>query len=78
MKVKIYYYALTSSEIEVDDKFSAILNKPEWGNVEENRAHEDLVDEFTKVVSKQIDEVYDRDDIYGAYDMDGNLLVDCY
>lgn len=76
MKVKVYYPATVCAEVEVDDKFAALPNQPEFGNAKQYREHQDLIDEFVKAVGEQIDEIRELDDLHCAYDSNDNLLIE--
>lgn len=72
MKIEIVYKALKTTEIEVDDKYKAMLN--------DDKAWEELIDSLSETVLKKIREIednhyFDEDDILGVSDVETDETI---
>lgn len=72
MKIEIVYKALKTTEIEVDDKYKAMLNN--------EKAWDELIEPLSETVSKKIREIednhyFDEDDILGVSDVETDETI---
>ena len=68
MKIKVAYIGRVETEIEVDDKFKAIL--PAWED-ENDYLYEKLTDDLVAIIKPQID-----GDLSQIFDGDGQLICE--